>query len=230
MYARLGHKSWDYPLDTPGNGQRQHFLRPQIRVGGLLSNGYVIDADYMMGWTFDETRATYTLDPSSQNKVFKPFILAFHETGDDAAHPTFAFRIIQHEPGRLRCYVEVYGDDMRRILEYDMYSFDLGQMRRAQVSLGNGSGVVAVYREATTGAFVSLSIEPLANNRFLVEPLGERATVSAWLEDGPRFEEEHSEVGAGSQDDDPFKRTRAWARILSGKVPRKIRYHTRVED
>ncbi|KAK4235402.1 vegetative incompatibility protein HET-E-1 [Achaetomium macrosporum] len=169
--TKYGSISGHSRLDTIGSRQPQPFRWPEIRVAGLLSNGYVVDDYYMMGWVFDKTRSAYIPDLGAQTKVFKPFVLAFHKTRNDAAHPVFAFNIIQHERDSLRCHVEIYSDDMSRILEYDKYSFDLGQMRRAQVSLGNGSGVVAVYREATTGAFVSLSIEPLANNRFLVEVL-----------------------------------------------------------
>jgi len=157
---------------------------PEIRVSGLSSSDYIIDTDYMMGWSFDESRSVFTPGPSAhwQGKALNPFILAAHKTRRDAAHPVFAFNIIEYDDDQLICHVEVYSDDMRRILEYDRYSFDLGQMRRAQVSLGNGSGVIAVYREATSGAFVSLSIGPLAKNRFLVETVGSRSTVGAWLE------------------------------------------------
>jgi hypothetical protein len=134
----------------------------------------------MMGWTFDESRSAFT---PSHARALNPFVLAAHKSRRDAAHPVFAFNIIKYDDDQLTCLVEVYSDDMRRILEYDRYSFDLGHMRRAQVSLGNGSGVIAVYRETISGAFVNLSIGPLARNRFLVEPVGGRSTVGAWLEE-----------------------------------------------
>ena len=60
---------------------------------------------------------------------------------------------LQHGAGGLLCNVEVYSDDMTRILEYDLCSFDLAVMRRAQVPLGNGSGLVTKY-------FETLKFEP----------------------------------------------------------------------
>ena len=160
--------------------QAQPYRWPEIRIGNLISSDYSIDRDYMTGWEFQASRSALVPDPKFPVAI-TPFVLAYHTSGDDSAHPTFSMSILKYHVDELLCYVEVYSDDMARILEYDVYSFDLAVMRRAQVPLGNGSGVVTKYREAPHQEFVSLSIEPLVRNRSLVEKTIQSTTVEAWL-------------------------------------------------
>jgi hypothetical protein len=127
----------------------------------LISSDYNIDRDYTTGWNFQASRSTLVPDPKYPVAI-TPFVLAYRTSVDGSAHPTFSMSILkyrakphpsQHGAGELLCNVEVYSDDMTRILEYDLCSFDLAVMRRAQVPLGNGSGLVTKY-------FETLKFEP----------------------------------------------------------------------
>ncbi len=144
------------------SSQARHNRWPRVRTDNLISAGYGIDKRYI---------------------VSKPSVLAYHVSGNDSAHPTFLLNISHFASGdSLLCHVEVYGSDVTTMLEYDLYSFDLAVLRRAQVPLGNGNGVAIIFREVPGEEFVSLSIEPLLiGSRCLVEKSTHSSTVGGWL-------------------------------------------------
>ena len=82
---------------TSDNGTYNRRVPPlrwlEIRVSGLFSSDYIIDGDYMMGWTFDGSHSACTPGSSApwQAKALNPFLIAVLKTLRDAAHPVFAF-------------------------------------------------------------------------------------------------------------------------------------------
>lgn len=149
---------------------------PEIRVGSLLSSGYAVYEDFPPGWVYHLSRASVAQRRgtkfNNERENRGPLVLFYHTSGDEKAHPTFFMGTPEYNNNSLECVIGVYDTGVSQDLEYKLYSFNLGRLRRAQVPLIDSHCVIARLRENPYLDYVTLSIETLDRGagRIVLEP------------------------------------------------------------
>jgi hypothetical protein len=123
-----------------------------------------------VGYTSVAQRRGTKSDNERENRG--PLVLFYHASGDEKAHPTFFMGTPEYNNNSLECVIGVYDTGVSQDLEYKLYSFNLGRLRRAQVPLIDSHCVIARLRENPYLDYVTLSIETLDRGagRIVLEP------------------------------------------------------------